>query len=351
MKKKIILVLLSLLLAAGSIVAVSCAKKEKTKKKETTKEKSKEKEPVTAGVICPFCGEKLDAGTDPQRPIAVMVENMKQVRPQFGLDEACVVVEALTEGGITRFMLVFANKDVGRIGPVRSARSHFVAIAGGMNTIYAHAGGSKFALSDIKDWSIADIDQLKRSDAFWRTKGNAPHNLWTSTYKLRSEAKVLGYGTKAKGNGFKFKSEADAKKRPDKQNIVIDLSSATYKVEYRYEKDANSYLRLNGGIVHTDGLSGKEIKPKNIVIVFAPTSSIPGGGQVLDIDVVGKNKCLVFRDGKVVEGTWEKDSEKAPFYLYDSNEKQIDLNPGQTWVEVVKPNTKVTYDKGDAGVQ
>ncbi len=72
---------------------------------------------------------------------------------------------------------------------------------------------------------------------------------------------------------------------------------------------------------------------------------------MLDVDVVGKNKCLVFTDGKVIEGTWEKESEKAPFYLYNDNEKQIQLNPGQTWIEVVKPNTKISYDKGDMGDQ
>ncbi len=82
------------------------------------------------------------------------------------------------------------------------------------------------------------------------------------------------------------------------------------------------------------------------MVVFAPTSGIQGGGEVLDIKVVGKNKCLVFRDGKVLEGTWEKDDEKRPFHLYGKNSTEIKLNRGQTWIELVKTGTKVTYDKG-----
>lgn len=344
-KRKMFLMILSICLVFSCILGASCAKKEK--KAEAKKEKADEKKPKTDTVYCPFCGEKLSSDTKLTRPIAVMVENMKKVRPQCGLSEACVVVEALTEGGITRFMAVYANKDVGRIGPVRSARNHYAAIARGMNAIYVHCGGSKFAMQAVKDWGVADIDQMYREDAFWRTKGGAPHNLWTSTYKVKSEAKVAGYNTDAKGYGFGFKSEAKDKKRPGKQNIVIDFSRKIYKVEYQYRKKSNDYLRLNAGVVHTDKISGKEIAPKNIVIVFAPTSGIRGGGEVLDVEITGKNKCLIFRDGKVVEGKWEKSDEKAPFYIYGKNMKKVRLNRGQTWIEIVKPNTRVTYSKGE----
>src|SRR5919201_4374692 len=40
-------------------------------------------------------------------PVAVMVENHPDARPQTGLDKANVVYEALAEGGISRFMAIY----------------------------------------------------------------------------------------------------------------------------------------------------------------------------------------------------------------------------------------------------
>src|SRR5260221_13460782 len=41
------------------------------------------------------------------RPIAVMIENHQEARPQSGLSRADVVYESVAEGGISRFMGIF----------------------------------------------------------------------------------------------------------------------------------------------------------------------------------------------------------------------------------------------------
>lgn len=346
MKKRMSVFLLVALIAAVCFLGASCSKKI-NEKKVVKKDEVVNKKPIPKIVYCPLCGAEITGDAEPKRPMAVMVENLKSVRPQCGLGEACVVVEALAEGGITRFLAVYADKDSGRIGPVRSARNHYVAIARGMNALLVHCGGSKFAMRAISDWGVADLDQMKKADAFWRTKEKAPHNLWTSTYKVRSAAKVAGYGENGDVQGFRFKSDAQLEVRPEKQNIAIDFSGKPYRVEYQYKRDTNTYRRINGGVISSDRISGKELEPKNVVIVFAPTSGIAGGGEVLDVQVVGRNKCLVFRDGKVTQGSWEKTDEKEPFHVYDGKMEEIPLNRGQTWIELVKANTNVTYDQGE----
>ncbi|MFH1173385.1 MAG: DUF3048 domain-containing protein, partial [bacterium] len=42
-------------------------------------------------------------------PYAVIIENHFEARPQSGINQANLVYEALTEGGITRFMAIFAD--------------------------------------------------------------------------------------------------------------------------------------------------------------------------------------------------------------------------------------------------
>src|SRR6185312_8758095 len=62
-------------------------------------------------------------------PLAVMVENSPDARPQVGLDKADIVYEALAEGGISRFLALYLTQDAEAIGPVRSTRHYFVYAA------------------------------------------------------------------------------------------------------------------------------------------------------------------------------------------------------------------------------
>src|SRR6266849_3958440 len=57
-------------------------------------------------------------------PFAVMVDNIAEARPHFGLAAADVVYEAPAEAGIPRLMPVFLRSggQTDRVGPVRSAR-------------------------------------------------------------------------------------------------------------------------------------------------------------------------------------------------------------------------------------
>lgn len=104
-----------------------------------------------------------------RRPIAVMLDNHIGARPQAGLAQADVVVEALAEGEITRYMALFQSRDPETIGSVRSARPYFVDLALGYDAYYVHAGGSPQALSDIVKKRVADVDSLHEGKAtFWR---------------------------------------------------------------------------------------------------------------------------------------------------------------------------------------
>src|SRR3989338_6720523 len=80
-------------------------------------------------------------------PLAVMVENLVDIRPQSGLSRADIVYEALVEGGITRFMAVYTlTEPIVKIGPIRSARTYYVDWAEEYGGVFAYVGGSPEAL-------------------------------------------------------------------------------------------------------------------------------------------------------------------------------------------------------------
>ena len=79
---------------------------------------------------CPINGAFYTKGREEQwekrRPLAIMVENHVDARPNLGISRSDAVYEAVAEGGITRFLLIYMCQDAGDIAPIRSARTYFV---------------------------------------------------------------------------------------------------------------------------------------------------------------------------------------------------------------------------------
>ncbi|MDW7675353.1 MAG: DUF3048 C-terminal domain-containing protein, partial [Bacillota bacterium] len=75
---------------------------------------------------------------------------------------------------------------------------------------------------------------------------------------------------------------------------------------------------------------------------YADTKVIDGEGR-LDVKVVGTGKALVFTNGQVYEAVWKKDNKQSRTTYTTADGQEIPLSPGQTWVQVVRHDTNVTY--------
>ena len=85
----------------------------------------------------PLTGEGISTDISGDRPVAIMLNNLKKALPQLGVSQADIIYEMPAEGGITRMMVVFQNLDgVGDLGSVRSARDYYVSLAYGMDAIW-----------------------------------------------------------------------------------------------------------------------------------------------------------------------------------------------------------------------
>lgn len=281
-------------------------------------------------------------------PVAVMIDNMTTARPHSGLAVAGVVYEALVEGGCTRLMAVYeASHRTAEIGPVRSARPYYLDWVKELDALYGHCGGSNEALGAIGTRGIKDIDQITgASRFFWRDKSRyAPHNLFTSS-KLLDHA-VLDSGLKEEKpayDSWKFKDDKSLEERPSEEKFVkIDFSSRSWLVEYSYDRENNQYLRSMGGGPHKDKITGEQYTTKNVVVEYVSSRVTDAKGR-LHMDTIGEGKALVFRDGEAIEGTWKKGSREERTKFYDGDGKEIELNRGQTWIEIVPPERPVEYN-------
>ena len=278
--------------------------------------------------------------------MAVVIENYTPIRSQqIGLEGAAIVYESPTEGGITRFLTLYDGKPVDLIGPVRSARPYFISWASEYRAGFVHVGGSPAAINNLKsNFRIFNIDEFADSKTVWRDyKYLAPHNAFTSTNKILKRLNKEKYYHPLQTPRFPFKDPDEVS--GDIKVITIDFSISPYEVKYEYDPDTHRYTRYNGGELHHN------IEPSNIIVQFVDTQVLDDIGR-LRIQTNGTGKALVFRDGKVIEGTWEKDAsinspdqpmDQSFTKFFDKNGNEIELNRGQIWIEIVPNGRAVNY--------
>ena len=327
---------------------------------------------------CPLNGEMLTktqkAKWDTRRPLGVMIENHKDARPQSGLSSADVVYEAVAEGGITRFLAVFYCKDASYIGPIRSARIYFIRLIEeyGNFPLYAHVGGANTpgpanALGYINelDWGLYnDLNQFAVPfPYYWRDYERLPnrvteHTVYSSTSKLWQFAKdkrelsnidEKGVAWDKSFTKWKFIDDAANEERGDVAKIDFGFWNSfanDFAVVWNYDKVRNTYKRDNGGAPHMDKNIGKALETKNLVVLFvreSPANDGYEGGHIL-YRVVGSGDALVFQNGNVIKGTWNKfDEETRIKFTENTKGKEIPVVRGQVFIEILPIGNKVTY--------
>ncbi len=281
-------------------------------------------------------------------PIAVMIENHVDARPQSGFNEADLVFETLAEGGITRMMGIFWGRKVNELGPVRSARQYYIEWLMPFDPLYMHIG---YAQSDdprtnaggsIWEYNIKDMDIY---GSFWRSDDRyAPHNAYTSSDTLYQLAAEVGYtGTPKEITPWKFKKDAALDSRGARTIATLtfyqDLwNGGLYDVTWTYDRVRNIYLRsmvADGTEPYIDQVTGQQVYAKNIIIQRVNfENTFDEKGHVI-ITTIGQGDAIILRDGLAINATWKKDDIYSRTKYFDSQGEEIEFNRGVTWVEGV----------------
>lgn len=319
---------------------------------------------------CPLNGnkhtKKARDSWEKRRPLAVMVENHAEARPQSGLSSADVIYEAVAEGGITRFMAMFyCNLSDVQIGPVRSARTYYLDWLGEYDALYVHVGGANTpgpadALGQIIRFGVKDLNQFSIGfPVFWRDYQRlghpvaTEHTMYSTTQKLWEVAAKRGF-VATDSAGIRWDAKFTPwKVKEDKgggqvSKITVNFweNQPGYQVVWTYDPTTNSYKRKHGDNDHTDLNNKATLTAKNIVVQFQRESNAndgyPGNVHLL-YGTIGSGKVLIFQDGNAVEGKWSKASRTARSKYVDKNGVEVQFNSGQIWIQTVPEGSKVTY--------
>lgn len=285
--------------------------------------------------------------TSKTRPIAVMIDNNAGNNNHAGLLDAYLTYEIIVEGGLSRIMAVFKDTNTELIGPVRSSRHYFLDYALENGAIYGHYGWSTFAEKDISALKVNNINGMTNGEsAYWRDKKiAAPHNVFTSIEKLKNQATKLGYPLT--GNQellFDYSAESlDFSSKEEKQvaNSITTKYSYSQTRSYAYQPETKMYLRNMNGKAHLDKQSKEQLSYKNIIIQQISNYTLDSVGHQ-DIRNIGTGNGYFITEGYAIPIQWKKDSRTGQTTYTYLDGKEIVLNDGRTFIQIVPTNQQIT---------
>lgn len=314
-------------------------------------------EEVTGPITSYLTGLETTKEMQQHRPLAVMLNNIKEGCPQSGIAQASIVYECPVEGRITRLMGIFEDyENVEKIGSIRSCRDYFVFFADEYDCIYCHFGqatpyvGYYLNSDDVDNISgaVAGIDRPATNTFYRSSDRKAPHNVYISPEGLMKDIEKFGYRTTVKEGytpKFTFLQEGDTYyDNKDAATVLYpggktgDRPNGFSRVQSRFEYDPQDgkYHRFQYGGAQIDELTGEELAYDNVIFQYC-YGEVRDEHDYLAFGCHGDNgyAVQVFTKGKVSNGIWKRADNSVPAQYIDYDGNPIPLSPGKTWVCII----------------
>ncbi len=336
---------ISILLCAVIILALfGCSKKEEPAPTTTVTTTTTTTTTQPPEVVNPFTGEKnYNKKAENKRPVAIVVENLRPARPQWGIGSSDIIVEGEVEGGISRMLWLYADYTSvpDKIGPIRSARPSYVKFSEFFDAIYVHWGGSHSRASyvggyeTIKKDGVNDIDGMKGGALFGRDR----------TRKVSSEHRGILYGNKLpsviKDKGFRTALDKDKFSNLAFNESIVDAGSekaAKIGAKFSSRTDTRRFTYKDGKYHSTDW--EKDVAFQNVIILMDETKYITTpykGSSTTYLNYLYKGTNGYYAsNGTYTKIKWEVKDNKL--YLKDLNGKELSINPGKSYIGLASSN-------------
>jgi hypothetical protein len=289
---------------------------------------------------CPLSGDEPDNGDLKDRPaVAIKVENAQLAYPLSGLQDAELVYEELVEGGVTRFMVLYHCADAKKIGPVRSARIVDPAIMSPKTKVLAYSGQNGPVLKALEEADIVRIDESNAKGSMERIPReglSSEHTLYADSAKVRNVGDDKFEDAPA-DDLFEF---GDLKGESKNATTVdINFSELT---NIKYQFSGGAYRRFQPTEEpFIDEATGEQVEVDNVLIEEHEIKNsdtivdVNGNPSTEIVDETGSGRAFLFRDGKVIEGTWSRKSIEDPVIYETKNGDAMVFKPGNIWVHLL----------------
>ena len=288
-----------------------------------------------------------------RRPIAVVIDNAFAAHPQSGVAEADIIYEVLAEGRTTRLVAIFQSRVPEKIGPVRSARDHFVDFAFNHDAFFVHHGGSPTGYYQIRRLlGINAIDGMRYEGiVFWRDRSFpywtentgrrlAEHSSYTGKHHLLEHIYSRGIRGQFMGDadhyGFRFGNTPFWLDpiQTDVRKVVIPFANAIYtSFTLDYVTGLYEVSHARGPLL--DENTKSQVSIANILVQHTDIHVVDNQGR-RNVRTVGSGTGFLIREGNVFTARWEKSSHTSPMQWFFEDGTPLVLLPGRTWINVLQ---------------
>ena len=282
-----------------------------------------------------------------RRPLIVKIDNYPaEIRPQSGVGAADMVWETLLAGGVTRFAAIYLSEDFGHVGPVRSCRLADFELTRVYRSLFACSGMAQGTLDRLRADALATSRSISRGGPcpplcrFPRDGVAFEHTLFGDLAGLRDLAVEMGRDTSAEPlYGMAFSEEA-------LNGVSVNSVRVAYnqtEIEWDYSEFSEQWMRSQDGEAHYDALTGTQIGAVNVLILEADHIEQPFVSEgywgppnfAFTVNLLGRGRVFLLRDGQYVEGEWRRERETDPLTYFDRDGNTLLFKPGNTFVNLV----------------
>jgi len=275
-------------------------------------------------------------------PAMLQVENSPDAHPHSGLQNADLIFEYLTEGGITRFTVVFFDpKGSQKVGPDRSARLAALRLVQSYHGVLFYSGASDYVQGKIWDSKVPNLTDSSDGGRYFARDSSrvAPHNLFTTPDQLAQ-------GVQKSGARITYTRPTPGEPTATGTAVTKFAFDQTFfqHVAYSYDAGAKTYAYAG----ETDAANGNQpIRITNVVLIRvahhgAGYTEDVRGEQGIDFDLQGQGKSEVYTRGQKFDATWDLSQPDQPLRILGADGHDFPLPQGLTWIHLVDPDLPVS---------
>lgn len=308
--------------------------------------------------VNPLTGVETDRDISGQKPVAIMLNNLKQAMPQQGNGQADIIYEVLAEGGITRMVGIYQDPSgLGLVGSIRSARLYYYELALGHDAVFIHAGGSPEFYDTRDQWGLSTVDGVNGYYAsasvgmFWRDRERYGDTYYAYEHSLLSSGEaittilgrrgVLGEHTE----GYEYQMFFTDNGTPDggQSALTVTVPYSNYKTGvFRYHEDDGLYYVEQYGTAYIDGNDDSQVAVTNLLVLRTQCTVVDDAGR-LSVDLTSGEGWFAC-GGQIIPITWEKGGRDQQLRYYTADGQPLTLGRGKSYVCIIPLTREITVE-------
>ena len=360
MMKRLFGILLVITIAAALLAGCGGKKEEETDvttttppETETTTEEILRPDDYT-GNMDPLTGiENLPDEAVGKKPVAVMINNVVNALPQYGVEQAEIMMEMHAEHDLTRMLAIYPDLyNCPDICSVRSCRYYYPIFAAGFDAIYIH-WGIDYTYAYNMLWDM-DIEHIEVDNESYIDKGYISRDrdrlnegyAWEHTSEVHGgafpeffEEKGINIEATKTGTAFQFNEYGKDVVPAERECTYIDVQYGSQSSQFEYDPESGLYKKYHCYNEHIDGRTGNQLAFTNVIVLETYVGYLSDDYHRY-IDWQGGDGATGYycSKGGMQKIYWEKEDEYARIKLYDENGVEIKLNTGKTFIAINRPD-------------